>query len=66
MKKASIKHYAQKELCSALQVAFHNVSEETSDYSQADREAILDEMSKQFARIEKLFGYVPRSWHRGV
>ena len=56
--KKQIKETAQDALLSALQQAFES--------SAAEDEAVFAEMDKQFARIEKTFGYKPGSWTRGV
>ena len=57
MTKAEIKHKAQDELLSAMQVAFNTLAVDSDLWVEAD---------KQMERVEKLFGYVPGSWNRGV
>ena len=55
MNRTQTKQTAQNELLSAMQVAFEpTVSDE-----------LRDEMSRQMARVETLFGYEPLSWQRG-
>lgn len=54
--KKIVKERAQDELMHALQTAFND---QTLD-------SLRPEMSRQFARIEKLLGYKPFSWTRGV
>ena len=55
--KKQIKENAQNELTCAMQTAFCELL-----LSEADKA----EMSKQMARVEKLFGYNPYSFTRGV
>ena len=62
MTKTEIKQDAQDRLMDALQVAFYTLSD-ADGVDQSD--AIAEEMNKQMARIEKLFGYTPNSWGRG-
>jgi len=62
MTKTEIKHTAQDTLMSAMQTAFAGMAEENPE----DIEDIMEEMSKQFARVEKLFGYDTGSWSRGA
>lgn len=61
MTRTELKQTAQNELVSAMQVAFNSVTD-----SEEDSPALVEEMNKQFERVEKLFGYVPGSWNRGV
>ena len=62
MTKTEIKQTAQEELLSAMGVAFHRLEEA---FAMEKRKEIRDEMSKQMARVEKLFGYKPNSFLRG-
>ena len=69
MKKAEIKEKAHEELMTAMQVAFHSVGDyHDGSYIEDEKERaiILKEMEKQFCRVEKLFGYIPGSWQRGI
>jgi len=52
------KEKAQDALMSAAQAAFES--------DDAEDSAVFKAMDKEFARIEKLFGYSPGSWTRGV
>lgn len=67
--KVTPKQKAQEELISAMQIAFVRMSEggRADIDSMTDREnkAVWEQMSKQMARVEKLFGYEPYSWPRG-
>jgi len=56
--KKEIKQQAQDALMSAAQAAFESDAAEDS--------AVFKAMDKEFARIEKMFGYSPGSWTRGV
>lgn len=69
MKRTEIKEEARKELMMAAQVAFYAVQDYRSGGYIADideRKVLMAEMDEQFKRIEKLFGYVPGSWARGI
>ncbi len=69
MTKTEIKSKAREELLMAMQVAFEAVHMNNSgSYIEDDteRQAVTAEMDKQFARVEKIFGYVPGSWARGA
>ena len=69
MTKTEIKAKAREELLIATQVAFHAVTDTRSGgYIEDDTEraSVLAEMDNQFKRIEKMFGYVPGSWTKGV
>jgi len=52
------KQKAQDQLMGSLMNAFF-VAADTGE-----NETIIKEISKQVERIEKLFGYVPKSWAR--
>ena len=54
--KTEIKHRSQDALMHALQTAFNDLT----------LEELSPVMSTEMARIEKLFGYEPYSWYRGV
>ena len=54
------KQQAQAELMSAMQIAFAEPAKNPKEL------ALRDEMSRQMARVEKLFGYAEHSWVRGV
>ena len=62
MTKTEIKEEAIFELMCAMQTAF---TERLESMYPDNWEEIQAEMSKQFARVEKLFGFVPYSWERG-
>lgn len=64
MKRKDIKIKAQDELLGGMRAAFHWV--EDSDLDESLLEEIKEEMSKQMARVEKLFGVDPYSTSRGV
>ena len=67
MTRTQIKQNAQDELMHSIQSGFTRISESVPySYCQSDAEAINTEMSRQMARAEKLFGFEPFSWHRGV
>ncbi len=63
MNKKEIKEKAQGELLHGMQVAFSLIDE----YGVPENEvkALQTEMSRQMARVEKLFGFVPFSFTRG-
>ena len=63
MTKTEIKQKAQDELMSAMQTAFVAYLERT--WRQETSEDLVAEMSRQMARVEKLFGYELGSWQRG-
>lgn len=62
-----IKILAQDELMTAMQTAFDNMVplEKADSENFVDIETLQNEMSKQMARIERLFGYNANSWTRG-
>ena len=62
--KITPKQRAQEEILSMIGKAWASV-ENDPDMTEREREQVLDQMSKQYARIEKLFGYEPFSWMRG-
>lgn len=69
MTKTEIKDKAHFELMAAMQVSFHAVTDRISgSYIEDDteRELIIAEMDKQMKRVEKMFGYIPGSWTRGI
>lgn len=71
MTKTEIKQMAQDELMAAMQTAFNMILDTSSgsckeDTTIEEREMVMAEASKQMERIEKLFGYTPSSWNRGV
>jgi hypothetical protein len=57
------KQLAQENLLSAMQTAFDRLDQEEID--GAAKEDLRDAMSKQMARVEKLFGFEPNSFLRG-
>ena len=59
--RTELKHKAQDELLSALQVAFYRQFDGVA--GDCDDE-LVDEMSRQIERIDKLFGSEPRSCAR--
>lgn len=59
------KQTAQENLLSAMQVAFDRLDEETASMKESDKKALRNTMSKQMARVEKLFGFEPYSFSRG-
>ena len=68
-----IKEKAQAHLMTGMQAAFNQVPDlfsscfEAPDcYSPEEMQEVLTEMDKQMRRVEKLFGYTPGSWGRGV
>lgn len=65
--KVTAKHKAQEQLMRALQIAFvqHMDGHSTHGMTQREAEMVWQQMDKQMARIEKLFGYEPNSWNRG-
>lgn len=65
MTRTEVKREAQDQLMSALQVSFVVVAS-VQERSERDRLRLLSEMDRQMARIEKLLGYEPGSWKRGV
>ena len=58
--KREIKEKAQDQLIFGLRSAFALAGDD------GVCQAVLDEMSKQFERVEKMFGYEPGSNPRGV
>lgn len=68
MTKKELRHKAQDELLSALGVAFARLNDEVEHEitTRADADLLRAEMSKQMARVEKLFGVDPGSSYRGV
>ena len=69
MTRTEIKEKARCELMLATQVAFHAMTETYGGSyieDDTDRNAVIAEMDEQFKRIEKMFGYVPGSWQRGI
>jgi len=62
--KAQVKEEAQRQLLSAMQNAFTVIHEEYNGYTPEQTKTIQDEMSKQMARVEKIFGYEEYSWDR--
>ena len=64
------KHLVQDRLMTAMQIAFENDSawDDTDEhgFTLPINEETRKEMDKQFARIEKLFGYKQGAWTRGV
>lgn len=57
------KQTAQENLLSAMQAAFDRLDDE--DMTDFDKAALRNTMSKQMARVEKLFGFEPYSFLRG-
>jgi hypothetical protein len=57
--RTSVRHEAQDELMLGLQHAFHKI--ESGHFGEYD-ENVIEEMRKQFRRVEKLFGYTAGSW----
>lgn len=69
MTRTEIKENARRELLIAMQTSFSAITERNSgSYIEDDteRQAVFAEMDKQMERVEKIFGYVPGSWARGV
>lgn len=64
MTKRELKMVAQDRILTAISGAFYSVSDDP-DLNAKDREAVIDELDRQFRRVEKLFGYEPGSWLRG-
>lgn len=60
-----LKLMAKDEIMFGIQTAFNTVNDNGS-ISEEEKEQTLNEMSFQMERIEKLFGYEPKSWTRGV
>ena len=58
-KKQTPKQVAQAAILSCAQVVFDAYHSE----SMSKREK--EQLDKQFRRIEKMFGYIEGSWHRG-
>ena len=67
MTKTEAKAEARDLLLQAVLVAFDRAEDswDRQDTPEAERAAMRDAMSKELARIESLFGYVPYSWTRG-
>ena len=63
--KTEIKRQAQEHILCGAQIAFTYIHDD-KDLSVQDREDMLIEASKQFARVERLFDYIGHSWARGV
>lgn len=57
------KQLAQENLLSAMQVAFDRLDGE--EMSAAQKADMRKAMSKQMARVEKLFGFEPNAFARG-
>lgn len=64
MTKTELKHQAQDELMSAMQIAFCRLSDALD--KDEDIEALHIAIDHQMARVETLFGYNKYSWARGV
>lgn len=60
MANATLKITAQRNLMSAMQIAF------TTERENENHPDVLAEMDKQMRRVEKLFGYEVGSWPRGT
>lgn len=67
MTKTEAKAEARDLLLQAVLVAFDRAEDMwyKQDMPEAERAIMRDVMSKEMARIESLFGYVPYSWTRG-
>lgn len=63
--KKAIKEVAQDNLMQVLGIAFQYVKDDYN-ISEDMKKDVLEEMSQQMARIEKLFGYEKNSWPRGI
>jgi len=63
MTRTEIKYKAQDEILSMIQCSFTSFSER-SVLDDCDKKMVLEEMSKQMARVEKLFGYSGHEWMR--
>ena len=61
--RTEIKADAQDRLMLAIQGAFAHAYDDR--HSEAAGEEVIAEMSRQFARIERLFGYEAFTWQRG-
>ena len=67
MTKTEIKRKAQDEILQmAMQSMLATSERNLDDLNDKDMTLLTGEMDKQLERIEKLFGYVPGSWTRGV
>lgn len=69
MSRTEIKEKAREELMIEAQIAFTAIGDiRNGSYieDETERAAVFAEMDNQFKRIEKLFGYVPGSWQRGI
>ncbi len=60
MTKTQIKHAAQSALMTAMQAEFTRMDE------LGEPQEVIDEMSVQWVRVQKLFGYEPGSWIEGI
>lgn len=60
-----LKHKAQDELMHGMQAAFTWVSER-GEFEEQELQAILQEMERQFRRIERFLQYEPGSWSPGA
>lgn len=67
--KVTAKQKAQEELLFGLQVAFVRYKREGSAdvvrMTPHEKDLVWVQMDKQMSRVEKLFGFEPRSWERG-
>ena len=66
--KKALREEAQGDLLDGMQCAFARLDDDVQQgITSAQKAAALrDEMSKQMARVERLFGYIPYSFARGV
>lgn len=65
MTKTEIKHKAQDELLHGMQTAFARMADDIS-LSGEELDLLRIEADKQMSRVEKMFGYEPGSFYRGV
>lgn len=67
MKKTSkkeLKEEAQSRLLSAMSIAFNQV--EDTYLTREQKDALSEMMDREMKRVEKMFGYDPGSFMRGV
>lgn len=67
--KVTAKHKAQELLLHAMQIAFVRVIDgndgDIDKMTEREKDLLWEQMDKQMARVEKAFGYEPRSFQRG-
>lgn len=62
--KMTPKQRAQEMLLSAAGNAVYAL-EDDSELTESEKARVLDQLEKQFQRIERTFGYEPGSWSMG-